>query len=86
MEDILAELQGANVVCHMDDILIWGKDKQEHEKTLKMVIEKLRAVGMTLNREKCVFKISEVRFLGHIISTDGISLDPEQVTAILQME
>lgn len=84
MEDILADCP--NVACHMDDVLVWGKDQQEHDQALKTVLQKLKSIGMTLNKEKSVFSVSTVRFLGHICSAEGIALDPERVAAIVQME
>ena len=51
MNEILRDLPG--VVCHVDDILVTGRDKKEHDSRLHAVQEKLEAAGVTLNKEKC---------------------------------
>ena len=83
MADILQGLDG--VVCLMDDVLVHGRTQQEHNERLHAVLEKLQASGVTLNREKCSFSQSQVRFLGQVLSQSGISSDPDKVSAILEM-
>ncbi|XP_011884023.1 PREDICTED: uncharacterized protein K02A2.6-like [Vollenhovia emeryi] len=72
-----------NVVIHVDDVLIYAKSVEEHDKTLKIVLERLTNEGVTLNREKCAFAAREVNFLGHKISERGIDVLPERVSAII---
>ena len=60
----------------MDDILVVGKNREEHDKRLWEVLLKIEKAGMTLNKSKCEFGVKEVKFLGHILSTKGISVDP----------
>ena len=79
MTHIVADIPG--VICDIDDILISGKDKEEHDQRLRKVLERLTEAGATLN-EKCVFSASSVKFLGHIISAEGIKVDPAKVEAI----
>lgn len=80
MCQLLGDQQG--VICDMDDILVFGKTKEDHEKSLEEVLTKLKNAGLTLNAEKCEFRKTSIRFLGHIISPKGIAIDPEKVTAI----
>ena len=61
---ILDGLSG--VVCHMDDVLIWGQDQHQHDKRLHTVLNKLQEAGVTLNMEKCELGRREVKFLGYI--------------------
>jgi len=84
MNSILEGLEG--VVCLMDDVLVYGKDEAEHDARLLRVLERLEAVGATLNREKCAFKQSSVKFLGHLVGGDGVRADPEKTSAIREME
>ncbi len=84
MSMIIDGLQG--VVCHMDDILIWGKDQQEHDVRLHTVLRKLQEAGVTLNMEKCELSRAEVKFLGHILSADGVQPDPDKVKAVMSMK
>ena len=83
MAAILQGLDG--VVCLMDDVLVHGRTQQEHDERLHAVLEKLQASGVTLNREKCSFSQSQVRFLGQVLSQSGISSDPDKVSAILEI-
>lgn len=71
-----------NIVCLMDDILVYGKSRQEHDTALEKVLQRLVEAGLTLNSEKCVFTVDRVTFLGHVIDKDGISADPEKIRAI----
>ena len=70
MSDILTDIPG--VVCMMDDILIHGKTREEHDVHLRDVLNRLQDAGMTLNKEKCQFALTSLKFLGHIIDSDGI--------------
>lgn len=79
MSQIVSGIPG--VVCDIDDILISGKTQEEHDKRLDMVLQRMKEAGVTLN-EKCVFSVKSIKFLGHIISKDGIHIDPEKVEAI----
>ena len=83
MDKELTGLQG--VLCHMDDILVIGKDKQEHDDRLVKVLNRLKASGITLNHEKCVFSTNRLHYLGQVIGPDGISKDPKKVKAIIEM-
>ena len=66
-------LQGiAGVVYFIDDILITGRTRQEHESNLKQVLNRLQQYGLRLNKSKCHFFQHELEFLGHIVSRDGI--------------
>ena len=72
------------VLCHADDVLITGKDRAEHDDRLHRVLQKFRESGLTLN-EKCQFALTEVRFLGHVINSQGIRADPDKIKAIRDM-
>lgn len=74
------------VVCHMDDILIWGKDQQEHNVRLHTVLHKLQEAGVTLNMQKCDLSKNEVKFLGHILSAEGVQPDPDKIRAVKAMK
>ena len=83
MNKILADLPG--VLCHMDDILIFGNSKEEHDTRLHNVLQKLQTTGVTLNRSKCEFGKEHLTFLGHVIDKEGISADPSKTKAIVSM-
>ena len=50
------------------------------------MLTQIQATGIALNREKCSFGQSKLKFLGHIVDKNGMSADPEKVTAIAQMK
>ena len=84
MNSMLEGLPG--VVCHIDDILIYGKDLQEHNERLTSTLKAIQQAGLTLNREKCQFNKSSLSFLGYIVSSQGISPDPQKTRAITDMK
>lgn len=66
-------LQGIEGVANsQDDIRIGGRTQEEHDCRLKIVLERLRQSGITLNESKCVFGVPEINFLGHHLSANGI--------------
>ena len=81
VSQILGDLEG--VICHMDDILIHAADQDTHNHCVKLVLQRLQDAGVTLN-EKCQFSKSRVKFLGHIIDSEGVHADPMKVEAIQQ--
>ena len=83
MSTILEGIPG--VLCHLDDVLVYGKDSQEHNNRLTAVLERIRAAGITLNPTKCEFARKQLTFLGHLINHEGISPDPAKMSAIKEM-
>ena len=70
----------------VDDILVFGKDQEEHDRNLKLVLDRARQVNLKLNPAKCKFWVTRVNYVGHIFFTsDGLKPDPEKVTAITDM-
>ncbi len=74
------------MVCLIDDVLFHGKTQEEHDERLYVVLRRLQESGLTLNREKCIFSSSEVKFLCQILSEAGIRPDPEKVAAIQKLQ
>jgi hypothetical protein len=70
------------VVIYMDNILVFSKDKQEHQGQVKRILKKLQQHQLLLKAEKCYFEKEEIEFLGLIISKKGIRMDPHKVKAI----
>ena len=67
------------VVVFIDNILIYSKNEEEHAKHLHMVLERLREHKLYAKFSKCDFWLKKVQFLGHIISENGISIDPSKI-------
>ena len=66
MNNVLEGVPG--VLCHMDDVLVYGKDNQELDSRLTAVLKRIKATGITLNPTKCDFSRSSLTFLGHLIN------------------
>ncbi|XP_024178320.1 uncharacterized protein LOC112184284 [Rosa chinensis] len=71
------------VLVFVDDILIYSKSSDEHEKHLRVVLQILRKERLYAKFEKCEFWQKEVKFLGHVVSKDEVSVDPLKVEAVM---
>ena len=77
MNYIFMEYLDKFVVVYLDDILVYSKNEEEHAEHLWLVLEKLREHQLYAKYSKCEFWLSEVTYLGHVISKDGIAVNPE---------
>ena len=68
-----------------DDILIHGRDQEEHDRTLIRVLDRMREKGLTLNKRKCEFNKETIEFYGFIFGKDGVSPDAKKIDAIKKM-
>ena len=68
--------------AYLDDLVIVSSSFEEHIELLRVVFERLRSAGLRLNPEKCHFARRELKYLGHVVNSGGISTDPEKVRAI----
>ena len=67
----------------IDDILVYSKTREEHATHLRTVLQTLREHQLFAKREKNDFWMTDVKFLGHVVSQEGISMDPTKIDAIL---
>ena len=82
MNDVLREYLDDFLVIYLDDILIYSNTKSEHQHHVRLVLQRLREAGLYVKPEKCQFAVSEVSFLGYLISANGIRMDPKKVEAV----
>lgn len=82
--DIFKDVEG--VQMYVDEIIVWGSSLEEHDQRLERVLETAQQAGVKFNKEKCQFGVTEVNYVGHILSSKGLKPDPEKVRAILEME
>ncbi|GJS58728.1 putative reverse transcriptase domain-containing protein [Tanacetum coccineum] len=73
---------GQFVIVLIDDILFIPKSKQEHEKHLKIILDLLKKEELYAKFSKCEFWIPKVQFLGHMIDSEGIHVDPAKIESI----
>ncbi|GJV02204.1 putative reverse transcriptase domain-containing protein [Tanacetum coccineum] len=70
------------IIVFIDDILIYSKNKQEHKEHLKLILELLKKEELYAKFSKCEFWIPKVQFLGHMIDSKGIHIDPAKIKSI----
>ena len=74
------------VIVFVDDILIYSQSEWDHEYHLRIVLQLLRDHQLYAKFNKCEFWLTEVRFLGHVVSASGVSIDLEKVEAVMRWE
>ena len=82
MDITFAEEKDLFVVIYLDDITMYSDLDLQHIEHLKKVFLKCRKFGISLNPKKSHFSMLEGKLLGHIVSKDGIKIDPSRVEAI----
>nr|ABG66083.1 retrotransposon protein, putative, Ty3-gypsy subclass [Oryza sativa Japonica Group] len=83
MNKIFMEYLDQFVVVFIDDILIYSKNEEEHAEHLMLIMEKLRDHQLFAKFSKCEFWLDRVAFLRHVISSNGVEVDPSKVEAVL---
>ena len=73
------------IVCVADDIIIHGKNQQEHDENMDKFLQRCKTTGIKLNKTKLHVGLREVTFMGHRITDKGLCVDPEKVNAITKM-
>lgn len=69
--------------AYIDDILIYSEDRLSHQSHVNMVLDALGKAGLHCDIKKCEFEVQEVTYLGMIISTTGVKMDPQKVQCIV---
>ena len=82
LNTIFADLLDVFIVIYLDDILIYSQDEKEHVTHVSEVLQWLWKNGLYANGKKCLFHSNSVNYLGHLISPDGLKMDPDKVKVI----
>ena len=82
MENCIGDLHLTYCLLYLDDIIIYSQTYEEHLLRLEAVFKKLREAGLKLSSSKCRFMCTEIKYLGHMISEKGISVDPDKVACV----
>jgi hypothetical protein len=82
IDELFSDFKGEFVFNFMDDLVVYSPSLVEHERHLRRVFQRLQDAGFTLNKDKVTLAASEIRYLGHYLSSRGIRVIPERVEAI----
>lgn len=82
MEKTVGDMNLLQVLVYLDDLIVFGKTLQEHEDRLLKVLDRLKEAGLKISLDKCQFGQTRVKYVGHIVSADGVAADPEKVQAV----
>ena len=74
------------VQCVADDVIVYGRDRDDHNCNLRNLLSRCEEHGVGLNPDKCQFNVPEIKFLGHVVSASGLKADPTKIEAIVKME
>ena len=84
--DILRDLLDVCLIIYLDDLLVYSKTQEEHDSHVLLVLKRLREHGLYAKLEKCSFEYNQVEFLGYVISSEGISMDPAKVKMVVEWQ
>ncbi len=82
MNDVLFDYLDDFYIAYLDDILIYSDDPLIYHEHVNKVLQRLRDAGLQADIRKCEFGVTRTKYLGFIISTDGIEVDPEKTAVI----
>ena len=84
--DIFRDFLDIFLIIYLDDLLIYSKTQEEHNAHVRQVLQRLREYGLYAKLEKCNFDCKQVEFLGYVVSSEGISMDPAKVQTVLDWQ
>jgi len=82
MEKCMGDMHLKEVLVFLDDLIVFSKTLEEHEVRLMKVLGRLKEFGLKLSPEKCSFFQTSVRYLGHVVSRNGVETDPEKIASL----
>lgn len=82
MDNKLRGLQGKSLFVYLDDIVVYANSIEEHDRKIKELFDRLRKAKLKLQPDKCGFLKRRVSYLGHVLSEDGLSVDPNKISCI----
>ena len=86
INDILWEYLNKFCIAYLDNILIYSSNLKEHREHMRLVLAKLCEFSIQADVDKCEFHVTKTKYLGLIISTEGIKIDPAKIKAIRQWD
>lgn len=70
------------VLVYLDDLIVFGKTLEKHQERLLKVLDRVQEVGLKISLDKCQFCQTKVKYVGHIVSDEGVAADPEKIEAL----
>ena len=83
MNRVLREYLDRFIIVFIDDILVYSSNKEEHKEHLTLALQRLKEEQLYAKFSKCEFWLTQIGFLGHVVSGDGISVDPDKTRAVM---
>ncbi len=84
MERIFSDESFQSVLLYLDDVIVFSSTVEQHLERLERVLQRFRHHDLKVKHSKCCFFQKEVRYLGHVISSEGVSTDPEKIQAVAE--
>jgi phosphatidylinositol kinase/protein kinase (PI-3 family) len=84
MNNVLSKFLEKFVLVFIDDILIYSKNREEHEEHLRLVLQVLREHQLYVKFSKCDFFQKKIHYLGHVIFEEGVTVDPDKIRSIME--
>ena len=86
MDKVLGPVKNVHAIAYLDDIVLYSKSPEEHLEHLQDIFSRLEKAGLKLKPSKCSFFRKKVKYLGHVISEEGVAPDPEKVSVIKRLQ
>ena len=86
INDVLFDYLDDFCIAYLDDIIIYSKDQKTHEEHVQKVLDRLCLAGLQADIKKCEFGVTRTKYLGFIVTTDGIEVDPDKVKTLQEWE
>jgi len=84
MNHIFQDMLDLGLLAYMDDLLIYAKTVEENDKIVEEVLRRLRENKLAISPDKCIWRQTELEFLGYLIGREGIKMSQEKVEAVLE--
>ena len=83
MIEEFGDLEGVEVI--VDDVLIWGRNNEEHDARLQKFLKRVEKIGLKLNRKKCVVGANQVEYVGHLLTSSGLQPSPDRIKVLTEL-
>ena len=84
INNVLRPYLDVTYICYLDDILVYSKNKEQHVKDVTAILQRLKDAYLLLKPKKCNFHVDKVVFLGYVVTTARLAIDPKKIKAIIK--